>query len=222
MAFGALALAATVLAAAFVASRGAGVTWPRVRPGSQVLSDVAAVAVVIGSQVALVAGLLAAVRALRLRRRVVIPRAEARIVLRRAAVALAAGVVTMGGIALAAVELRDGVPSWVTTMVLAAAGVGAIALVAVTPAAVAAARVRPRAGGPSGDLFDDLGPLVPKPLRGRAWPLALCVAALVAIAIAGAGVLQADPYDGILRALADAIACLVGFAVLGRYLGLQA
>jgi hypothetical protein len=33
---------------------------------------------------------------------------------------------------------------------------------------------------------------------------------------------QADPYDGILRGLADAIACLAGFAVLGRYLGLQA
>jgi hypothetical protein len=44
----------------------------------------------------------------------------------------------------------------------------------------------------------------------------------VAIVIAPAGVLQSDPYDGALRGVADALACLTGFALLGRYLGLQA
>jgi hypothetical protein len=222
MGFGALALAGTVAAAAFVASLAAGVRWPGLHPRSQVLTDVAMAAVAIAAQVAVVTGLLAAWRAVRLRDRVVIPRAEARIVVRRTAVALAAGLVTMAGIALAAVELRYGVPGWIVTVMLAGAGLGAIGLVAVMPAMLEAARVQPVTGGPSGDLFDDLGPLMPKPLRGRAWLLALCVAALVAIAIAGVGVIQADPYDGILRGLADAIACLAGFAVLGRYLGLQA
>jgi hypothetical protein len=41
------------------------------------------------------------------------------------------------------------------------------------------------------------------------------------VLIAVAGVLQADPYDGVLRGIVDAGACLVGFAVLGRYLGLR-
>jgi hypothetical protein len=221
-AFGTLALAATVVGAAFLASLAAGVRWPGLHPRSQALTDVATVAVVIGGQVAFVAGLLAEVRVLRFRDRLVIPRAEARIVVRRTAVALAAGLVTMAGVALAAVELRDGIPSWITSVVLAAAAAGAVALIAVAPAALGAARVRPVAGGQSGDLFDDLGPLVPKPLRGRPWTLAVLVAIGVAIAIAAAGVLQSDPYDGMLRGIADALACLTGFALLGRYLGLQA
>ena len=221
-AFGALALAGTVVAAAFLASIGAGVRWPGLHPRSQALTDAAVLAVVVGAQVAFVAGVLAGVRALRLRDRLVIPRAEARIVVRRTAVALAAGLVTMAGIAVAAVELRHGVPGWITTLVLTGAGAGAVGLIVVAPSALAAARVQPVAGGQSGDLFDDLGPLVPKPLRGRPWTLAVCVAAAVAIVIAAAGVLQSDPYDGALRGVADAIACLTGFALLGRYLGLQA
>jgi hypothetical protein len=36
-----------------------------------------------------------------------------------------------------------------------------------------------------------------------------------------AGVVQSDPFDGLARGLADGAACLAGFAVLGRYLGLR-
>jgi hypothetical protein len=47
--------------------------------------------------------------------------------------------------------------------------------------------------------------------------IALGVAALIALA----GVIQDDPYDGLLRGLLDAGACLIGFALLGTYLGLR-
>jgi hypothetical protein len=86
---------------------------------------------------------------------------------------------------------------------------------------LAAAKVRPVREGPSGGLFDDLGSLAPSVMRGRPWRFALAVAAVVAIMLTAAGVLQADPYDGALRGLADALACLAGFLVLGRYLGLR-
>jgi hypothetical protein len=39
--------------------------------------------------------------------------------------------------------------------------------------------------------------------------------------VALAGIVQSDPYDGLLRGLLDAAACLAGFGVLGRYLGLR-
>jgi hypothetical protein len=35
------------------------------------------------------------------------------------------------------------------------------------------------------------------------------------------GVVVDDPYDGIARGLLDAAACMTGFIVLGRYLGLR-
>jgi VIT1/CCC1 family predicted Fe2+/Mn2+ transporter len=73
-----------------------------------------------------------------------------------------------------------------------------------------------------GDIFDDLGLFVPAPLRGRPWAFAVVVAVAVALLITAAGVVADDPYDGALRGVADGLACLVGFALLGRYLGLRA
>jgi hypothetical protein len=35
------------------------------------------------------------------------------------------------------------------------------------------------------------------------------------------GVIANDPYDGVARGLLDAAACMTGFIVLGRYLGLR-
>ena len=42
------------------------------------------------------------------------------------------------------------------------------------------------------------------------------------VGIALAGVVQGDPFDGLARALADGLACLAGFAALGKLLGLRA
>jgi hypothetical protein len=83
-------------------------------------------------------------------------------------------------------------------------------------------RLHPVAAGPAtGDLGSDLGPLVPAALRGNPWRLAVAIAAAVAFCIAVAGVVQSDPIDGLARAVTDGLACLAGFALLGRWLGLR-
>jgi hypothetical protein len=41
------------------------------------------------------------------------------------------------------------------------------------------------------------------------------------LAVALAGAVQGDPFDGLLRGVFEGLACLGGFAVLGRYLGLR-
>jgi hypothetical protein len=127
----------------------------------------------------------------------------------------------MLGLALLAIELGDTVASSWRTFVLIGSGVSSIALLAAAPAVLAAARLRPVAAGGRGDLFDDLGPLVPVWLRGRDWPLALGVAGAVAMVITLAGITQSDGFDGAARGIADALACLAGFALLGGYLGLR-
>jgi hypothetical protein len=101
------------------------------------------------------------------------------------------------------------------------AGAGIVALLATAPSLLAASQVRPVAAGPAGDIYEDLGPLVPRPLQRSPWRFAVGVAALVAVIVAAAGVAQADPFDGALRGLLDGGACLAGFALLGRYLGLR-
>jgi hypothetical protein len=88
------------------------------------------------------------------------------------------------------------------------------------PAVRDAARVRPVQPGDAGDLFSDLGPLAPRGVS--AWRFAILFSAAVAVVIALAGVAANDPYDGIARGLANGVACLACFAVLGRYLGLTA
>ncbi|HEY5427845.1 MAG TPA: hypothetical protein VIK04_01905, partial [Solirubrobacteraceae bacterium] len=60
----------------------------------------------------------------------------------------------------------------------------------------------------------------PRWMRGRPWRLAVVVAVAVAAAITVAGVPASDALDGGVRGIADALVCLVGFATLGRYLGL--
>ena len=79
--------------------------------------------------------------------------------------------------------------------------------------------MRPVNPGEVGDLFSDLGPFAPRGVG--AWRFAALFAVGVAVAIALAGVAANDPLDGIARGLANGLACLACFAVLGRYLGLS-
>jgi hypothetical protein len=83
-------------------------------------------------------------------------------------------------------------------------------------------RLRPAAEGDAGDFVDDLGPFALPSWRGHPWRPAVLIAAGVGVAVALAGVAGSDPYDGILRGMLNAGACLVGFAALGRFLGLLA
>lgn len=52
--------------------------------------------------------------------------------------------------------------------------------------------------------------------------MAILVAACIAVVITVAGVIQSDPFDGALRGLSDAGACLLGYLALGWFLGLRA
>ncbi len=216
--FAALALAGLLFFAAFVGAPAA--AFGAAPNGASLLGRIARLVAILAPQVAFVAGLLAALRTVRRRGSAVIVAAEARIIVRRAIVGTVAGLATtvsLGGIALA---FRHQVrPGWYT-FALVASGVGAAALLAVLPSLLAATQVRPVAAGGSGDLFDDLGPVVPRMLRARPWRLAVSIAAGVAIAIAIAGGAGDDLYDGIARGIADGLVCLLGFATLGRYLGL--
>src|SRR5581483_3830885 len=203
--FAALALAGAAYCASFVALN---VTGPvhASSPRTPFVAALALATIIVAPQVAFVAGALAALRAFRHRRDVAVAAAEARVLRRRSAVALAAGTATMGAVALAAFEYEAGLPGWTTTLAYACSAAGGAALAAATPAVVAAARLHPRTPGEAGDMFADLGPLVPSRLRERPWPFARAVATLLFLVVTAAGVAQSDPFDGALRGLAEAAA----------------
>jgi hypothetical protein len=179
-------------------------------------------AVVAGVQLAFVGGVLAALRAWRMRGSSAAGAGDAAIVLRRAALGLAGGALAVGGLAAAAFRVPAHVAPWFTPLLAATASLGALTLAAASAVLVSAYRLRPVSAGPaSGDLESDLGPLVPPRLRGGDWRLAVAIAGVVALCIAVAGVVQNDPFDGLARAILDGAACLAGYAALGRYLGLR-
>jgi len=218
VAFAVLAVAgALFVAAGLAAVQG----FPHRHPHSALLAGIGIVMAALGAQVALAAGTLAGLRGLRRRAASTVPRAEASILLRRATLALLAGVTAMAGLGLTAVEYDRGVPRSSTTLAVALLAAATVGLLAAMPAVLAAARVRPTAEGAAGDIFDDLGRLVPRPLRGHAWLLAFLVSGLIVVVVTVAGASQADPYDGAARGVADALAFLGCFALLGRYLGLR-
>jgi hypothetical protein len=168
------------------------------------------VALVLGVQLAFVGGALALLRAWRLRRVRVLPAAEATVLVRRAALGVAGGVVTVAALAV------QGSPfAWVTV------GVGGAALLAGGAVLARAARLRPVAAGEAGGLELDLGPFVPPALRGSPWRIALVVAGVVAFAIAADGAVLGDGIDGLVRGVGDGVLTLAGFALLGRSLGLR-
>lgn len=173
----------------------------------------------LAAQVAFVAGTLALLRAWRLRHERVIGRADATVLARRSAVGLAAGAVTMAmlpGIVLAFPHTAG--HTWkVLAWVVAAAAV--IGMASVAPTVLGSARLRPVSSGEPADLTADLGPWLPAQLTPTR--CALLLAAAIVFVMSLQGLVADDPYDGIARGLLDGTACLAGFAVLGRYLGLR-
>jgi hypothetical protein len=216
--FAALAFAGILFAVAFVSSPSA--AFGAAPPGAPLLGRLANIGAILAPQLAFVCGGLAALRALRRRRVTVVPAAEAAVIVRRAVLGVLAGAATMVCLGLMAVEFRPHLPGWWATLGEAAAAAGLLAMAATLPSLLAALRVRPIADGTGGDLFDDLGRWAPTPLRGRPWRFAVVTAGIVAVAIALAGVAGSDPIDGAVRGLGDALVCLLGFATLGRFLGL--
>lgn len=220
-AFAALALAGGLFLVAIFAAQSEGGFAVRIGQTQPVLGNIGVVLSALGAQVALVAGGLGCLRALRRRDVHVLSREEALVLVRRASVGLAGGLLTFVGLVLTAVALKGHIAGWWTTLALCLAGAGALVLSAALPAAWAAHRLPPRLEGTMGDLGDDLRGLLPAQLDAGGWRFALLVACVIGLVIAFAGFVQNDPYDGLLRGLGDGAACLAGYAALGGYLGLR-
>ena len=175
-------------------------------------------AMLVGPQVALVGGTLAAWRAIRRRREPVLPAAEIALLRRRVRVGLLAGIVTTAGLLLYTVDFIGVLPAWWLALSGALAAGAMAALVAARRALANSSATVVLASGPAGDLFDD----VPVLRRLRGHPLALCVSAAVA---SGVVVTLAEWHaerslaEGLQRGIFEAVALSVGFAVLGRTIG---
>jgi hypothetical protein len=170
----------------------------------------------ISAQVALASGGLALLRAWRLRRVPVMTAADAAILNRRAAVGL-----VCGAIAMTVLPLTHFVVNFSTRWNTVAVTLGPaliVLLLAMLPDVLRAARLRPTRAGPAGDLTADLGIDDPRATPRR---IALVLSVVIVMVMAAIGLRSDDLYDGILRGLFDGAACLVGFAVLGQYMGLR-
>jgi hypothetical protein len=211
-AFMALAFAGAVYTVSFVGAAVAGQpppdTWP-------LLAQLALVSAILAPQVSFVAGSLALVRVLR-RREPVLPIAELKVINRRTGVALVFGLVTMAALGVLALELRNDSADWWVAFTLIGVALATPLLVLAAVPAAGAARFRPRVAGDPGDLFDDLGFGSMDP-----WRFAGSVAVGMGLVVFLAAAVQGDPFDGAVSGTAEALACLAGFAALGRYLGLR-
>ena len=210
-AFVALGFAGAVFAFSFLGAALAGQPAPDAWP---LLAQLALPVLIVAPQVSFVAGSLALVRVLRRRERV-LPSEELSVINRRTGVALLFGLVTMAALAVIALELRDDVAGWWVALTLAGTALAAPLLVLASLPAAGAARLHPAVEGSAGDLFDDLG------FRADPWRFARRVAIGLGLVVFLVAAVQGDPFDGALNGAAEALACLAGFAVFGRYLGLR-
>jgi hypothetical protein len=174
---------------------------------------------VLAGQVALAAGGTALLRSWWLRDRPVINAREATVLARRAGVGVVAGAVALLALPTVALAFHRQAGSAWTTSAWIVSGLAFCALAAAVPTLRAGMRLRPHVDGQAGDLITDLGPLAPAGLTPDriVWLLALGIV----LALGALGLVTDDPFDGLARGLADAMACMTGFIVLGRYLGLR-
>ncbi len=210
VAFGGLVTAGLGCVAAFGLSRAADITV------GGPLGITASVTIVLASQIAFVAGMFMAWRALRLRPPA--RAAELSVVRRRAAVALSGAAVTAVAWIVYAHQYEDS--GWI--IVLSAATLPLLLLSA--SRVVRAARPRPLPGGEAGDVFDELAPVVgPAPaLRAHPWVFAILVAgAAGALVFVSGWSAEGTVADGLVRGVPEALAVLGCYAALGRLLALR-
>jgi hypothetical protein len=220
--FAALAVAAVALVVSQVALA-SGVGYPGFKNGlTLALFIPALIGLFVAPQAALVAGSLAALRAVRRRRARTLPAAELGLIRRRARVALGAGYGVVAGLGLYMINFGHVLPVWWLALVGGLSALAAGALFAASTSLARAGSVISAAGGGAGDVFDDL-PLIGVPwLRVRPWLLGAgaSVAAAVALTLFEA---QAEHswIEGIQRGAFEGLAAGVGFALLGRAIGVR-
>jgi hypothetical protein len=210
VAFGGLVAAGLACVAAFGLSGSADITV------GGLLGITASAAIVVASQIAFVAGVFMAWRALRLRAPA--RAAELVVVRRRAAVALSGAAVTAVAWIVYAHQYDDS--GWI--VVVAAATLPLLVLSAWR--VVNAARPRPLPGGEAGDVFDELAPVVGPvvALRARPWLFAVLVAGAAGALVCLSGwSAEGTLADGLVRGIPEALAVLGAYAVFGRVLALR-
>jgi hypothetical protein len=182
-------------------------TVPDITAGrSALLLGPATLAMIIGSQIALAAGSLAALRALRFTG----PH-DVALVRRRVGVALGAGALTALGSALYAVNFWSVVPGWWAALAVAAAAVGAVPLGVAAFASARAGAVAVSTSEPPRGLSGDLGTL--------ARPAVIGAVAMFAMLV-GTGIVERSFLEGAIRAAFEGAAFAACFFALRRPLAL--
>jgi hypothetical protein len=217
-AFGALSLAAVALIVSQVAIGRAG-GYPGIDSGrSLVVGLVASLCMVVAPQVALVAGSLGLLRALRRRREPVLPAGEVRLLRRRTWVGLGGGLATSIALGVDVVNFSAIQPAWYVGLIGGLAGLSVLALAAAAASLRGTGELVVSTTGPAGDVFDDL-PLLAR-LRDRPWRLCGLVAGGVGLAMTLAEWhAERSLAEGLQRGIFEGVAAAAGFALLGRAIG---
>ena len=182
-------------------------TVPDIAAGrSMFLVGPATLAMVIGSQIAFAAGVLAAMRALRFGG----PH-EVDLIRRRVAVALGAGALTAAGSALYAVNFWSVVPNWWALFAAVGAGASAVLLAASALSYMCSSSITVSQKGAARGLSADLGPFAQPWLVG---------AAAVGTMLVATSVFERSVVEGALRGGFEAILFVGCFLALRRPLAL--
>jgi hypothetical protein len=218
--FGALALAALALVVSQLAIGAAGGYPGFDRGRSLALFMPAALGMFVAPQAALVAGTLAALRALRRRRASALPAAELALIRRRAWVGLLSGIATIVGLELYVLDFSAVLPVWWLALVGGLAGAAGVALLAAAARLLDAGAIVTGVDGSAGDVFDDLPMMRWSWLRGASWRLgagaSLCVGLAVTLFEWHA---ERSLFEGLQRGLFEGLAAAAGYALLGRAIG---
>jgi hypothetical protein len=175
---------------------------------------------VIGPQVALVAGTLAGWRAVRRRRARVLPAAEIGLIRRRVAVGLGGGLATVVGLELYAINFSSVLPGWWVALVAMLAGVAGAALLNASAGHRRYGGLVAGTAGPAGDVFDDIPLIRLRWLRGRPWLLGAAACVIVGLAMTGfEWRAEHSLMEGLERGVFEGLAAAIGFALLGRAIG---
>jgi hypothetical protein len=214
-AFAALSLAALALVCGQLTIAPAG-GYPGYNNGlSTALAVPTILTILIAPQIALVAGSLAALRALRTRGSSRLPDAEVALIRRRSAVAVGAGLVTCAAMMLYATDHTQQMAGWWVALQLGLATAAALALTLVAVRAQNSRRTIGAVPGPSGGIVDDVPPLA----HVATHPRAACIAAVLLAGTAGTvlgGVAERSVIEGLERGTFEAIVVGVCLAVTLR------